>query len=231
MLFENVAKDSGLLETAEKALQCTLPMARLQITELPGLDQIHLALLDPACSTGPLPEEVMRAVIAEPAYWSVCWGSGLALAKWLLEKPDSVSGQIVADIGTGCGVAATAAKLAGAHKVWACDLDPNALDCCRANAAINESTLEFIPHLSRLPEQVDIVLLADVLYDRSNFGLLDQCLNRGDTVIVADSLIEHIDHSEFTAFARVEARTYPNLREFDEFRSFTFFRGRRDTGL
>ncbi len=90
MLFENVVKDRGLLETAEKALQRTLPMARLQITELPGLDQIRLALLDPACSTGPLPEEVMRAVIAEPAYWSFCWGSGLALAKWLLEEPDSL---------------------------------------------------------------------------------------------------------------------------------------------
>ena len=109
--------------TLQDRLQKTLPMASIVETELPELPQVRLGLINDDFPTGPLPEDVMRAVIAQPAYWAFCWGSGLALAKFLLEQPDWVSGKSVVDLGSGSGVAAIAAAMAGAAQVSACDTD------------------------------------------------------------------------------------------------------------
>ena len=64
-----------------KALRLTLPSSELEISRLDEVPNIRLALIKSNFPTGPLPEQVMRDVIAKPAYWAFCWGSGLALAK------------------------------------------------------------------------------------------------------------------------------------------------------
>ena len=56
------------IESSEQALQRTLPDARLQVTPLPTVEQIQLALINADYQTGPLPADVMQAVIARPAY-------------------------------------------------------------------------------------------------------------------------------------------------------------------
>jgi predicted nicotinamide N-methyase len=109
------------------ALRRTLPDADLQIARLPSLEHIRLALINADYQTGPLPADVMHRVIANPAYWAFCWGSGLALARWLSQNPEVISGKRVADVGCGCGIGAIAAKLAGAAYVVACDNDEDAL--------------------------------------------------------------------------------------------------------
>jgi release factor glutamine methyltransferase len=47
------------------------------------------------------------------------------------------SGDQVLDLGTGSGVGAIAAATAGARRVIATDVDPNAVRCARANAALH----------------------------------------------------------------------------------------------
>ena len=69
------------LEALNAALQQTLPMGHLEIVPVPGCGRVRLALINRDFPTGPLPGDVMRAVLANPAYWSLCWGSGLALAR------------------------------------------------------------------------------------------------------------------------------------------------------
>ena len=73
------------IDTLQRRLRATLPMARLDCRPLPGCPEISLALINDDFPLGPLPPDVMRAVIARPAYWSLCWGSGLALARHLLD--------------------------------------------------------------------------------------------------------------------------------------------------
>ena len=131
------AETIASIKTSEQALQRTLPDARLQVAALPTVEQIQLALINADYQTGPLQADVMQAVIARPAYWAFCWGSGLALARWLLQNPDVVAGKRVADVGCGCGVGAIAAKIAGANEVIACDNDedasPKCADECRSS--------------------------------------------------------------------------------------------------
>ena len=69
----------------------------------------------------------------------------------------------------------------------------------------------------------DLVLMADVLYDRANTPLLDALQRIAPALIVADSRIAELPVAGFRQIAQVEARTQPNLNEFDEFRTVRVF--------
>ena len=210
------------------ALQRTLPDAALEITQLPTVEEIKLALINADFQTGPLPADVMRDVIAAPAYWAFCWGSGLALARWLLSSSEFVANKRIADVGCGCGIGAIAAKLAGASEVVACDNDADALMITRANAQLNSVELAYANDVANLEGDFDLVLMADVLYDKSNYPLLQTVKELATTIIVADSRIRSIDDPTFTLFHQSEALTYPNLGEFDEFKDVCFFQAGSD---
>ncbi|XP_008566324.1 PREDICTED: methyltransferase-like protein 20 isoform X3 [Galeopterus variegatus] len=68
-------------------------------------------------------------------YWAIYWPGGQALSRYLLDNPDVVRGKSVLDLGSGCGATAIAAKMNGASKILANDIDPNSLhqwlkNCC-----------------------------------------------------------------------------------------------------
>lgn len=213
------------LTRLEQALQRTLPDARLELVHLPNCRPIRLGLINADYQTGPLDPEIMQAVIRDPAYWAFCWGSGLALAQFLLAEPDWVRGRTVVDLGSGSGVAGIAAALAGAGRVVACDTDPQARLASAANAKLNEVQIEIN---DALPQHCDILLMADVLYDRSNLGLLGLAQKHAAEVLVADSRVTHLPDKTYREIARIDALTLPNLGEFDEFRTAHLFHWRRD---
>lgn len=165
----------------------------------------------------------MHAVIAKPAYWAFCWGSGLATAQWLEQEPNIVKGLRIADLGCGSGVVAIAAKLAGAETVWACDNDPDALRATQANALENNVELELLEDLADLPDNLDILFMADVLYDRSNFALIELAKAKTQRLIIADSRVADVEDRNFKITHSMQALTYPNLGEFDEFKHVRFF--------
>ena len=230
---------SELLAQLTQALQRTLPDAYLDQTHLDlsstapataatsSSATLCLALINADFDTGPLAPEIMRAVIANPAYWAFCWGSGLALARTLHQHPEWVANRRVLDFGSGSGVAGIAAGLAGAASVIACDNDPDALLATRTNAALNQLEVEFCTDLHEVATQappVDLVLVADVLYDRANLPLLAQLEALGAPLLIADSRITDLTPWGYHSFATQEALTMPNLGEFDEFRTVQFFR-------
>lgn len=81
-------------------------------------------------------------------FWAFAWAGGLALARVLLDSPARVRGRRVLDIGTGGGVVALAAALAGAREVVANDRDPWAL--ATACLAAERQSLALTPLLADL---------------------------------------------------------------------------------
>ncbi len=198
-------------------------MARVEVQHLPGCPEIRLGLINPDFPLGPLPSEVMQAVIARPAYWAFCWGSGLALARYLLDHPQWVRGRRVVDLGSGSGVVAVAAALAGAARVVACDNDPAALEATGHNAALNGVAPLLVDDLAALPADNDLLLMADVLYDKANLPLLSVASGYADEVLVADSRVAELPDPHYRKLTEIRARTFPNLGEFDEFTTVRLF--------
>lgn len=205
------------------ALHQIIPDTRLTKQQLPQTP-IDLWLIPPDLPTTKMDDEVVRRIWSDTPYWIFCWASGLAMAQWLLAEPHHVKDKVVLDFGAGSGVVAIAAKLAGAKRVIACDIDLISLESCRENALLNGVTLEYLADLYACEEQVDVLLAADVLYDQSNRFFLDEFLKFAPEVWVADSRVKNFSHPKYCKVDERSATTWPDLDEAKEFRNVSFYR-------
>lgn len=206
------------------AIRRILPRGRLAISHPAGCPGIPLYLFDPLVLEGPLSHDEAQAVVAEPAYWSFCWASGQVLAQWILDHPDRVQGRRVLDFGSGSGVVAVAAALAGASEAIACDLDPDALAAAEANAALNGVRVTLCDDWYRRPADVDLITAADVLYDRDNRPFLQQFCQAAPGVLLADSRVRDLMEPGYQVLDLIEATTWPDLNEFEEFNQVRLYR-------
>jgi predicted nicotinamide N-methyase len=200
--------------------------ARLVAEPLPDTD-LRLWLIDAQNMDRAFDAEETRRILEDPPYWAFCWASGLALARFLAEQPQWVQGKRVLDFGAGSGVAGIAAAKAGALEVVACDLDPLAIEACRANAELNGVTLTYSADFFAEQDRFDLILVADVLYDRANLPLLDEFLTRGREALVADSRVRDFKHPLYERLGILEALTLPDLAEPWEFRNVSLYHAKR----
>lgn len=210
----------------QQSLSQLLGDARLVATALPGTE-LKLWLIDADNMDRAFSPDETRRILEEPPYWSFCWASGLALARFLAEHPHWVAGKRVLDFGAGSGVAGIAAVRAGAAEVVACDLDPLALAACQANAELNDVQLNYSADFFAEADRFDLILVADVLYDRANLPLLDQFLSRGRQALVADSRVRDFKHAAYQRLAMLHAHTLPDLAEPHEFRDVSLYHAQR----
>ncbi len=210
----------------QAALNALLGDARLVAEPLPDTD-LRLWLIDAANMDRASSPEEPRRILEDPPYWCFCWASGLVLARWLAERPEWVRGKRVLDFGAGSGVAAIAAAKAGAAEVVACDLDPLALAACQANAALNEVELRYSQDFFGEADRYDLIIVADVLYDRANLPLLDHFLSRGREALVADSRVRDFAHPLYRRLDVLDACTWPDLAEPAEFRHVSLYHAAR----
>jgi predicted nicotinamide N-methyase len=114
-------------------------------------------------------------------YWSVLWRSGVALAREL--DGMALDGRRVVELGCGLAVPSIAAARAGAAAL-ATDACPEALELVARNAAANEVRIETTAVDWAQPEALlerspfDLVLAADVLYERASVARLLSLLPR-----------------------------------------------------
>ena len=101
-------------------------------------------------------------------YWCAPWPGGQALARWLLDHPDVVRGKRVMDFGTGSGIVAIAAMMAGDAKVVAVDVDRFATTACRINAEANGVAVDVIDRdiVGLAQPDIDVVVAGDVWYEQ-----------------------------------------------------------------
>ncbi len=123
-------------------------------------------------------------------YWAELWPSALALARAVGGR--DVSGLSVVELGCGLALPSIAAALAGA-RVLATDWSPEALAYAERNARANGAELETARVAWAQPDELvgrgpfDLVLAADVLYERRNTDQLLALLPRlAGEVLLAD---------------------------------------------
>ena len=214
---------NSLIEPLNAALQRVLSDAQVRLSPLPGLP-LQLWLINPDTMHRPMSQDEVQNIFAAPPYWSFCWASGLALAQWLLANPQQVADKRVIDVGSGSGIVALAAKLAGAHTAVACDLDPTALQACRANAALNGLELEYSSDLFAETRLYDVLFAADVLYDPDNLPLVEHFPNFAKQVIITDSRQRDFQHPLLHKRHTLHGETLPDLGEPLEFREVSLYK-------
>lgn len=192
--------------------------ANVCVQSLPQCPEISLWLVEPEAMRRQFFLEEINHIQENPAYWGFCWASGQVLAREILSNPHWVQGKKVMDFGAGSGVVAVACMLAGASEVVACDIDPIALKACVANARLNQVEFRLHDNLFTFDEPLDVLIAADVLYDKENLPLLDAFCRKGKNVLVADSRIKDFDFPPYQPIAQHESATVPDLDELDEFR-------------
>ena len=227
--FMNEISATAAFHHLESILHQTLPSCALELARIPLCPSIQLALLQAELPQSPLPDDEMRQVIAAPAYWCFCWASGQVLAQYLLAHPERVAGKSVVDFGAGSGVVGIAARLAGASEVLAVDLDPAALAACAVNAAINGVQLTLATDLGSIQTPIDLIIAADVLYDRDNLHLLEALPTLATDVLIADSRIKNFNHPHYRLLQTQTTTTWPDLEEHPEYNQVRLFEHTRST--
>lgn len=211
-------------EQLNRHLQKTLSRGRVAVTSPGGCPDIDLYLFDPSVLDGPLSHDEAQAVVGEPAYWSFCWASGQVLAQWILSNPEQVAGKRVLDFGSGSGVVAIAAAMAGAAEAIACDIDPAALDAAAANARLNRVSVTLCADWQQRSQTMDLITAADVLYDPDNRPLLQAFRAAAPEVLLADSRVKHLGDDHYQRLTVIAGRTWPDLNEFEEFNQVRIYR-------
>jgi predicted nicotinamide N-methyase len=127
-----------------------------------------------------------------PPFWAFAWAGGQALARYLLDHPDSVAGRQVLDVATGSGLVAIAAARAGAAHVRAVDTDPVAVTAVGCNAEANGVAVDGVVAdvLDGDAAGFDVVLAGDAFYSKAMSDrmtdFLRRAARRGARVLAGD---------------------------------------------
>lgn len=157
-----------------------------------------------------------------PPYWAFAWAGGQALARYLLDHRDIVASQDVLDFGAGSGLVAIAAKMAGARRVTAAEIDPFATAAIAMNARLNNVavTVEASDVIGRAEAPWTLILAGDMCYERPLAERLADWLRervrRGTTVLLCDPGRAYLPKTGLTELARYAVPTPLELEDRTE---------------
>ncbi|MDQ0349848.1 class I SAM-dependent methyltransferase [Ancylobacter vacuolatus] len=113
-------------------------------------------------------EEELGEIGLPPPFWAFAWAGGQALARYILDHPETVRGKRVLDFASGSGLVGIAAMKAGAAHVACADIDPFAHAAIALNAALNEADTVTVltTDVVGTAGGWDVVLAGDIAYER-----------------------------------------------------------------
>ena len=192
-----------------------------RLRPVPGLKEIRLHLADEV-----LP--LWRAVQVETGdpdaalpYWAFAWAGGLAIGRYLLERPEAVAGRRVFDLATGSGLCAIAAMRAGATEATGVDIDAFAAAAIGLNARANGARVTVLRRdvLDEESPAADIILAGDCWYDARLAERVLPWLRRAQEhdidVLVGDPGRRYLPTGELLELARYDVRTTTELEDMD----------------
>jgi predicted nicotinamide N-methyase len=195
--------------------------ANTALASPPLLPEIRLQLATEITPIWQASESELAAANLPPPFWAFAWAGGQALARYLLDRPETVRGRRALDFGAGSGVVAIAAALAGAATVEAAEIDPVACAAIRLNAALNGVALEVLEaDVIGRRDRLDIVLAGDMCYERPLAERLVQWLaaaaGRGATVLLGDPGRTYLPIASLAEVARYRVPTSLELEDRTE---------------
>jgi predicted nicotinamide N-methyase len=157
-----------------------------------------------------------------PPFWAFAWAGGQALARYLLDHPEAVAGRHAIDVGSGSGLVAIAAVLAGAAAVTAYDIDPVAAAAIAVNADANGVTVPVVLADVRLHDDLpspdtDLVLAADAFYEQELAAevlrLAERSREHGAAVLIGDFGRAYLPRARLVPLASYDV---PGLRVLED---------------
>ncbi|WP_241503802.1 class I SAM-dependent methyltransferase [Ferruginivarius sediminum] len=189
----------------------------LQVPRL--LPELRLYLASEMMPLWQATEEELAAKGVPPPYWAFAWAGGQALARYLLDRPETVRGKRILDFAAGSGVAGVAAALAGACHVEASEIDAIACAAVGLNAAANDVTVELKREdvIGVTDVGWDVVLAGDVCYEQPMASLVEAWLKSlarsGTVVLLGDPKRNHLPSS---GLEKLDRYTVPTTRELED---------------
>ncbi|WP_262298838.1 class I SAM-dependent methyltransferase [Microvirga sesbaniae] len=192
-----------------------------RLRPVPHAPEISLHVADEATELWQKTEEELGEIGLPPPFWAFAWAGGQALARYVLDHPETVRGRRVLDFASGSGLVAIAAMKAGASAVTACDIDAFAVAAIGMNAAANG-----VSSITPLREDVvgqdrgwDAVLAGDICYERDLAERVTDWLlslsRRGATVLIGDPGRSYLPKDRLENLAVYEVPVTRTLEDSD----------------
>ncbi|MEP9351503.1 methyltransferase [Xanthobacter sp. KR7-225] len=165
--------------------------AETRLRPVPLVPEISLHVADEAVPIWHRTEEELGEMGLPPPFWAFAWAGGQALARHLLDHPETVAGKSVLDFASGSGLVGIAAMKAGARRAVCADIDPFAVAAIALNGAANAVALAPTQaDLIGTDAGWDVVLAGDIAYERDLaarvFAWLLALAARGASVLIGD---------------------------------------------
>ena len=136
------------------------------LSQAPLVPEIALHLATEITPIWQASEAWLQQANVEPPFWAFAWPGGQALARHVLDHPETVRGRRVLDFAAGCGIAAIASARAGALRTEAAEIDAMAAAAILANALANQVEVAVLTEdLVGQPCRWDLILCGDICYE------------------------------------------------------------------
>jgi predicted nicotinamide N-methyase len=184
-----------------------------------GLEGVRLHLADAVLPVWSAVQWELDDPDAALPFWAFAWAGGLALASYLADHPEVVSGRQVLDIGSGSGLVAIVAARAGAATAAAIDIDPFAEAAIALNARANGARVEVRrgDPLDLDPPPVDVILAGDTWYEQALalrvLPWLQRAKRGGAEVLVGDPGRRYLPNADLVELAAYDVRTTTELED------------------
>lgn len=155
-----------------------------------------------------------------PPYWAFAWPGGQALARYILDRRSEFAGKCLLDFGSGSGLVAIAAALAGAEPVIAAEIDAGARTVMEINATANSVFIEAIEYdIIGANGRWQIICAGDMWYERPLAERLTAWLRRlateGTEVLIGDPGRSYFPVSGVVKLASYEIPTSREIEDRD----------------
>ena len=208
------------MDLSTPAARSAFILENTRLQSPPHTPELRLHLADEITPIWKLTEEALLEIGLPPPYWAFAWAGGQALARYVLDNPDVVTGKAVIDFASGSGLVAIAVARAGATRVLAADIDGYCGEALALNARANGVVVGFtdVDLLDAPPPAwADVILAGDICYEKPLaervLAWLAAARRGGATVLIGDPGRSYFPRTGLTLLAEYQVEATRELED------------------